>query len=155
MKKNEVGDILLQLVVCEPVHWVTGCFEWPGYVDEGGYGRVGLGGRAPSVHRVVFAHFRGRVPAGWHVHHWCENRRCCNPDHLEAMPASEHLRLEHALRSACDFGEDYRDARRARCPICEEELRIAGQSADLAAARILARERALRRADAFWERLRG
>lgn len=33
----------------------------------------------------------GEIPEGHVIHHRCENKRCVNPDHLEAVLASRHL----------------------------------------------------------------
>jgi len=69
----------------------TPCWVWLG-ADSGkgdaagrGYGRIKVDGVSSAVHRVMFACFHGYIPPGRDVDHLCENRRCCNPDHLESV----------------------------------------------------------------------
>jgi hypothetical protein len=46
------------------------------------------------AHVVSYLLFRGDLEPGEQVHHRCENRACCRPDHLEAKPRSLHI-AEH------------------------------------------------------------
>jgi len=43
------------------------------------------------VHRFVYETLVGPIPQGYHVHHECGVRGCCNPDHLTAMSVGDHL----------------------------------------------------------------
>jgi hypothetical protein len=71
----------------------TGCWEWRLCLDKG-YGRKkGIG-----AHRVLYEARKGPIPRGYHLHHKCENPRCVNPDHLEPMTMSDHMKLHHAMR---------------------------------------------------------
>lgn len=60
-----------------------GCWLWTGKTrTQWGYGRVGIGGKYPVVHRVAYEAFVGPIPDGMSVLHRCDVPACCNPDHL-------------------------------------------------------------------------
>ncbi len=63
-----------------------GCWEWQGYRDVRGYGRVRWGGKSRNAHRVV-ALLSGVTdsiePSPDNcILHRCDNPPCCRPDHL-------------------------------------------------------------------------
>lgn len=62
-----------------------GCWIWEG-PDNGkenwlAHGKMRFLGKVRYVHRVVWYLVHGEWPVH-HVHHKCEVRMCCNPDHL-------------------------------------------------------------------------
>ena len=60
----------------------NGCLEWQGPVDEG-YGRIGIApGRTERAHRLAWTLANGPIPPGMCIRHTCDNRRCCDLNHL-------------------------------------------------------------------------
>jgi len=74
-----------------------GCWAWTGATAGPGYGQFGRNGLA---HRVAYERAFGPIPEGMEIDHLCRNRRCVNPDHLDAVSHEENLRRSghpHAL----------------------------------------------------------
>lgn len=58
------------------------CIEWTGRLDAHGYGTVTFRRRKVRVHRLAYEYVYGPIPAGLHVCHSCDNRRCVKIEHL-------------------------------------------------------------------------
>ena len=75
------------------------CLEWTGNVQPRGYGMVRVGSRTDGSRRMMLAHRRawelanGPIPEGMQVMHLCNNKLCCNPDHLRLGTSSENTQM--------------------------------------------------------------
>jgi hypothetical protein len=112
----------------------TGCWLWTGAIADTGYGIFSQGDAVLiSVHRWAYRKFRGPLRARCHLHHICERRACCNPDHLEQLSVRGHGNRHRSKR--CQRGHwmhegnyYYRPERRRRKvrPICLKCCQLRG-----------------------------
>lgn len=78
------------------------CWEWIGTTTPEGHGRLHVGGRPVSAHRLSLKMQGVEIPKGFHVHHICENPPCVNPEHLEVVSPADHKRRHR--RTHCRQG---------------------------------------------------
>ena len=65
-----------------------------------GYGLVKSEGQWVMAHRIAWARFNGRDPAGMVVRHTCDNRACVNPEHLVIGTQADNVR-DMVVRGRC------------------------------------------------------
>ncbi len=135
----------------EKVQWVGDCLEWTGNLNQMSYGRIWIGQRTSyRAHRAAYAVAHGGIPDGMVIDHLCRNPKCCNPDHLEAVPPRENVRrgvgasAKNARKTHCVNGHPYggedtfMEGSRRKCRICERARsakRVAIRRAERAEAR--------------------
>ncbi len=95
------------------------CWVWTGSTNHAGYGRLTTGSRTDntrrtrSAHRVSYEVFKGEIPDGLTIDHLCRNRKCINPEHLEAVTIKENIHRGNPLwkqesaRTHCPKGHEY------------------------------------------------
>ncbi|MFJ2000282.1 HNH endonuclease signature motif containing protein [Streptomyces chartreusis] len=91
-----------------------GCWEWQAAKSRNGYGVLVLSRRSLYSHRVSYEIHKGQIPAGLHIDHLCQNKSCCNPDHLEAVTSRENTMRSpiapaalNAVKTHCPHGHEY------------------------------------------------
>lgn len=119
---------LMRYVEVQP----NGCWLWIGSLTPMGYGQLqlapgqlGVDRRRPVLsHIVAYGLYVGRVPDGLELDHTCHkreecpggiciHRRCCNPDHLEAVTHKVNLSrgsgisATNAAKTHCIRGHEF------------------------------------------------
>ena len=70
------------------------CWEWNKCVRNG-YGAIKHQGRVLSVHRVSYAIHFGLLDDHLVIGHRCDNKLCCNPEHLEQIDQQSNIQAAH------------------------------------------------------------
>ena len=120
----------------------NGCLEWTGSLNVGGYGLVGAGGKVFMAHRLAWILVNGPISDGMCICHTCDNRPCCNVEHLwlgtkadnnaDRDAKGRHVSWE-AKKTQCPQGHPYDEANTYTSPSrptkrhCRECNRIRGR----------------------------
>src|ERR1017187_469479 len=77
-KRPSLKDRLLRRIQVT----ASGCWEWTGFRDKDGYGRINVNGKETVASRAMWTVCKGQMPPGQQVYHSCDNPPCINPNHL-------------------------------------------------------------------------
>lgn len=74
----------------------TRCWEWHGSINGKGYGTISQDtNNTPHslfAHRLSYELHKGIIPVGKQINHFCNNRQCVNPDHLQLGNQSQNIK---------------------------------------------------------------
>ncbi len=98
------------------------CWEWIGAKNQG-YGWLSYQGKPGTAHRIAYTLAKGVIPEGLVVRHTCDNRPCCNPDHL-------------LVGTVADNNRDMWERKRGKTPLTEDQTGERNLSAKLTALQV-------------------
>ncbi len=77
------GDTRRRFYESFEVNPETLCWEWKRFITSNGYGCITIGEKGKKrAHRYSYELFYGPIPDGLSVLHRCDNKICCNIEHL-------------------------------------------------------------------------
>lgn len=88
-----------------------GCWLWL-FRPSHKYGTITFFKKRFYIHRHTYTMANGPIPEGLEIDHLCRERRCCNPEHLQAVTGStnnsrsESLSARNARKTHCKRGHE-------------------------------------------------
>ena len=69
----------------------SGCWEWQGTIEKGGYGVLQIEKKQWRAHRYAYVRRYGAVPDDMLICHSCNNKLCVNTEHLYVGTHSDNM----------------------------------------------------------------
>lgn len=106
-RKTLIERLLARIKIMDMGYTVNGqpslCHVWTGSHSGNGrggqYGRISVNGITSATHIVAYTHYHGYIPCKMQVDHLCNNRLCCNPEHLELVTHQENQKRRAARQA--------------------------------------------------------
>jgi hypothetical protein len=77
----------------EKVEITPTCWVWTACLNSHGYGKFAIRtSTAYPAHRLAYETLIGKIPKDKQIDHLCRNRKCVNPEHMEAVTVQENLK---------------------------------------------------------------
>lgn len=103
------------------IHPKSRCWIWTGTLSFYGYGTMVINTKSTRVHRFSYEIHKGKIPEGLVIDHLCRNKKCVNPEHLEAVTGTENLRRgKEATKTHCKRGHPLVDRQRNGDRYCKK-----------------------------------
>ena len=91
------------------------CWPWTASTTLDGYGSFGIEGKSYRSNRLVASRLAGKILSPGDVcMHACDNRLCCNPDHIKIGTTKDNMmdmvlkgRHHHQKKTHCPSGHEY------------------------------------------------
>ena len=97
------------------------CWNWEAYIHLTGYGYFSDVDNIGTVlvHRIAYILTKGKIQEGLQVQHQCNNRSCCNPNHLELGDNSKNIKYMYE----CGRGSDLKGENNGWAKLTDDKVR--------------------------------
>lgn len=67
------------------------CWNWTASDRGEGYGCFWFNGKNHQSHRLSYENSKGKITSELEIDHLCRNRKCVNPEHLDAVTKRDNI----------------------------------------------------------------